>query len=182
MTKTFLVSDTHFGHNNAYKFTNYDGTKMRPWDNAEEGDAAMVERWNSVVGDNDKVIHLGDVAIPRRGLKVLEQLKGRKVLVRGNHDIFKLKDYVSYFEDIQGSRKMNEFILSHIPLHPASVPHWAKANIHGHLHGNIVQRQVRSKWMPWRVTTEPDPRYVNVSVEHTDYTPIDFEEIRARFA
>ena len=70
---------------------NFDGTKMRPWDTAEEGDAAMVERWNSVVGDNDKVIHLGDVAIPRRGLKVLEQLKGRKVLIRGNHDIFKLQ-------------------------------------------------------------------------------------------
>ena len=182
MTRTFLISDTHFGHTNAYKFMNFDGTKMRPWDTAEEGDAAMVERWNSVVGDNDKVIHLGDVAIPRRGLKVLEQLKGRKVLIRGNHDIFKLQDYTPYFEDILSIKKIDTFYLTHVPLHPDSVPHWAKANIHGHTHYNLVPREVRNKWMPWRVTSEPDPMYFNVSVERIDFTPIDFEEIRARFA
>jgi calcineurin-like phosphoesterase family protein len=38
------------------------------------------------VHSKDTVYHLGDVAIPRSGLHVLEQLNGRKILIRGNHD------------------------------------------------------------------------------------------------
>jgi calcineurin-like phosphoesterase family protein len=171
----WFISDTHYGHENAYKFTSDDGcTPMRPWASAEEGDAAMIERWNSVVHTKDKVYHLGDVAIPRRGLKVLEQLNGRKVLVAGNHDIFKLKDYTPYFEDIKGAHKYKDFIISHIPLHPESVPHWAHANIHGHLHSNRVQKEVDGELVE-------DTRYFNVSVEQINFTPINFEEIKSRY-
>lgn len=179
--KKFIVSDTHFAHENAYKFMNEDGTKMRPWDSSAEGDAAMKERWNAVVGKNDKVYHLGDVAIHKRGLDMLAELNGNKELILGNHDAHKLKEYTPYFKDFHGSLKLGRFFLSHIPVHPNSLPQWAKANIHGHLHRRIVMREVRNKWMPWRVTQEPDPRYFNVSVEHTNFAPIDFEEICARF-
>jgi len=180
--KTFLISDTHFGHVNAYKFTNYDGSPMRPWDSVEEGDAIMIERWNSVVKENDLVYHLGDVAIPRRGLKLVEQLNGRKKLIRGNHDIFKMKDYTDYFEDILGTRKMGEFIISHYPVHRDSIPRWAKANLHGHTHGNNVRKEVRNQYLPWRKKIEEDPLYLNLSVEKINYTPVDFEEIKAKFA
>ena len=173
--KVFFISDTHFGHEGAYKYTNYDGTPMRPWDSAEEGDAVMAERWNSVVGPKDKVFHLGDVAIPRRGLKVLEPLNGRKILVAGNHDIFKLKDYMPYFEDICGTRKYKDFTLSHVPQHPDCLPHWAKANLHGHLHNNTMKRIDEAG------NEVVDTRYFNVAVERINYTPMDFDEIVALF-
>ena len=63
----YFISDTHFGHDPVYKFTNFDGTRVRDFaENSEEGDALMVERWNKTVGPNDRVYHLGDVAFPRR--------------------------------------------------------------------------------------------------------------------
>ncbi|MGA1873758.1 MAG: hypothetical protein ACMUHY_08805, partial [Thermoplasmatota archaeon] len=39
-----------------------------------------------------------------------------KVLIKGNHDIFKLTDYTKYFRDIRGYHVMNGLILSHIPI------------------------------------------------------------------
>lgn len=172
MTRTFLISDTHFGHRNMYKFKNSDGSKVREFDSPEEGDEIMIQRWNSVVRDNDLVYHLGDVAIPKRSIKLMDALNGRKVLLGGNHDNYKLKEYTPYFEDIRATTQVGKFILSHIPLHPDSIPRkWCDGNIHGHLHA----RHVMKKKLFWRVR---DMRYINVSVEHIDYTPIDFERIR----
>jgi calcineurin-like phosphoesterase family protein len=141
---------------------------LRPWDDVLEMDQAFIENWNRVVSDNDKVYHLGDVAIPRRGLKCLEQLKGRKVLIRGNHDIFKLSDYTNYFNDIRGCHYLDGYILSHIPVHPCNLDRY-KGNIHGHLHYRSVLKEDGSK----------DLRYFCVCVEHIDYTPVDFELVRA---
>ena len=34
----FIIFDTHFSHENMYQFFNYDGTKMRQWNRAEDAD------------------------------------------------------------------------------------------------------------------------------------------------
>ena len=174
MTKTFLIADTHFGHVGVTKFLRNDGTKLRPWDSVEEMDEAMVDNWNKVVGQKDVVWHLGDVVINRKALTTLGRLNGRKKLVKGNHDIFKAKDYLEYFEDIQAFHKLDEYALTHIPVHVDSVGRWAKGNIHGHLHSNRVMKR---KWGIGK--PKIDERYICVSVEHIDYTPIDFEKIRS---
>ena len=84
MAERYFISDTHFGHDAVYTFVNKDGSRVRDFaDTAEEGDQVMIERWNSVVGQYDKVYHLGDVAFPRRKLALLEQLNGKKIL-KGN--------------------------------------------------------------------------------------------------
>ena len=94
MPAVFLVSDTHFGHLGVCKFTRNDGvTKLRPWDNPDEMDEFMVEAWNERVRPNDKVYHLGDVVINRRALSTMSRLNGDKVLIRGNHDIFRDDEY-----------------------------------------------------------------------------------------
>lgn len=176
MSKTWLISDTHFGHEGCYsKFTDrITGEPIRPWaSNAAEGDEIIRETWNSRVRPNDKIYHLGDVAIPRRGLKMMEGLNGRKILVRGNHDIFKDKDYYVYFESILGSHKLADTILTHYPIHLESIPlHWCRGVIHGHTHSNMI---VGADGVT------PDPRFENVSIEHTDCGPIEFEEVRSRF-
>jgi calcineurin-like phosphoesterase family protein len=174
MTKTWLISDTHFGQENAYtKFTDGEtGLPIRPWaTNAADGDEIIRETWNARVAPNDKIYHLGDVAIPRRGLKMMEGLHGRKVLIRGNHDIFKLKDYAEYFDDIRGSHKLADTILTHYPIHVDSISRWCRGVIHGHTHTTLVRMQDGSL----------DPRFENVSIEYTDRGPIAFEEVRARF-
>lgn len=164
MSRTFLIADTHFGHVGVTKFLNPDGTKLRPWDNYEEMDEVLVENWNKVVGPKDRIYHLGDVLINRRAFPILERLNGRKVLVKGNHDIFKLQEYAKYFDDIRGYHVLDKFLLSHIPVHPHSLERW-EANIHGHTHSNSMN----------------DLKYFCVSVEQINYTPIDFEFIRETY-
>lgn len=162
MSNVFLTADTHFGHLGVCKFLRDDGCKLRPWDTPEEMDEALVANWNATVGPKDRVYHLGDVVINRRALKTLERLNGRLVLVKGNHDIFKLEDYLPYFDDIRAYHVLDKFILSHIPIHPDSKARF-KGNIHGHLHERSV----------------PDPWYECVSVERTGFKPIAFETVRA---
>lgn len=173
MPSVFLVSDTHFGHAGVCRFThNDDGvTKIRPWTDPNEMDEDMVKYWNDTVRPNDKVYHLGDVVINRKSLSILSRLNGEKVLIKGNHDIFKITDYLPYFKDIRAYHKMSDYILSHIPMHPDSLARWCGGNFHGHLHSNRVMRiDIFSDEI------SIDPRYFNVSVEQINFRPILFEE------
>ena len=173
MPAVFLTSDTHFGHANICKFHNFDGTKTRPWGSVEEMDEEMVKRWNETVGPKDKVYHLGDVVINRKSLAILDRLNGDKVLIKGNHDIFKLSDYVKYFRDIRGYHVMNGMILSHIPISKDSIARFG-CNIHGHTHANRVMKTV-GIW-PFKKQVI-DPSYFCVCVEQTDFRPILFEDV-----
>lgn len=54
-------------------------------------DEALINNWNSVVGENDIVFHLGDFAFAPnwRWKELLEKLNGRIYLIMGNHEINK---------------------------------------------------------------------------------------------
>ena len=182
MATTFLISDTHFGHEKTCTvFKREDGSPLRPFASAEEMDEFMIRAWNDRVRPNDKVYHLGDVVINRKFLHVLGRLNGDKVLIRGNHDIFKLEDYTQYFRDVRGYDVKNGMILSHIPVHPESLGRFG-VNIHGHLHANRVMRirGVDVKTGEVLYSNEIDPRYQCVCVEQTDFAPISLEEVYDR--
>lgn len=180
MPSVFLVSDTHFGHLGVCRFTRADGvTKLRPWDSPEEMDEAMVRAWNERVRPTDKVYHLGDAVINRRALPTLARLNGDKVLIRGNHDIFRDDEYRQYFRELRAYHVMNGLILSHIPVHSDSLGRFG-CNIHGHLHANRVRRPrgVDAKTGEILYSEEIDPRYYNVSVEQLpDFAPVLFEDV-----
>lgn len=164
MSRTFLISDTHFGHSNILTFKRDDGTPLRPFSSVEEMDEVMINNWNSVVGKKDKVYHLGDLLFSNRKLQeVMPRLNGTKVLIKGNHDNLKLSQYAQFFKDVRAYHVLDKMVLSHIPIHLNSLERW-RANLHGHLHSNLIN----------------DKRYINLSVEQINYTPIDFEEIRER--
>ena len=182
MPAVFLVSDTHFGHSGVCRFMRNDGvTKLRPWDTPEEMDEEMVKRWNERVRPNDKVYHLGDVVINRRALPTLARLNGDKVLIRGNHDIFRDDEYRQYFRELRAYHVMNGMILSHIPIHEESLGRFG-VNIHGHLHSNRVMKRASSlmEFMKRGKREWIDPRYHCVCVEQTDFTPILFEDVIKR--
>ena len=149
MPATFLVSDTHFGHVGVCKFTHPEDptVKLRPWDTPEEMDEEMIRRWNDRVRPNDKVYHLGDVVINRKALPTLARLNGDKVLIRGNHDIFRDTEYREYFRELRAYHVLNGMILSHIPVHEASLGRFG-TNIHGHLHATRVKKACTAvNWM-----------------------------------
>ena len=181
----FVISDHHLGHTNSWeKFKLSDGSPLRPFTSTEEMNETMIEQHNAKVKEQDTVYFLGDVVINKKYLELVKRMNGRKILIRGNHDIFKDEDYRAVgFEQIHGVRVfVDKFILSHIPLHPDCVSERFRVNVHGHLHANEIK-------MPWGVNADrneiiyadfPDPRYLCVCVEQTDFTPLHFDEVEER--
>ena len=166
MANIFLVSDTHFGHRNILNFTRQDGTRLRPFASVEEMDEHMVDRWNSVVRPQDKVYHLGDVAMHRDHIKTVGRCHGHLRLVRGNHDDHAIKHYLEFFDEVHAVRVLDGMLLSHIPIHPESLGKFL-GNVHGHVHNNVPALHF-------------GPRYYNVSVEVIDYTPVPLEVVKQR--
>lgn len=157
---TWIVSDTHFGHENIVRYCN------RP----ENHNDVMLARWNAVVGDDENVLHLGDLIfrnIP--GSLYARQLKGRKYLLKGNHDSGSLSWFVDRgFERLEERQIPWEYedkqvIFSHQPI--SALAKW-DINIHGHIHNN-----------GWEPTTDVTRDYRNVSVEVMDYTPVRLRDI-----
>jgi calcineurin-like phosphoesterase family protein len=131
----------------------------------------MVENWNKVVKPIDRVYHLGDVTMSAKAsaFEIFRRLNGKKVLIKGNHDLAKLSVYAEHFDDVRGSHQFDGLILTHIPIHPDSLARWG-ANVHGHTHANSVKKTQGQK----------DPRYVCVSVEQINYTPISLEQTKLK--
>lgn len=184
MSKTWVYSDPHFYHQNICEFTNYDGSKVRPWDDADTMTEEMIQWYNEVVEDADRVYILGDVTFSVAQMKkVVSRLKGRKVLVPGNHDPQKIKKYIDLFDDVRGYVVKKGFIMSHIPIHPGSLSRW-DLNIHGHLHNNFVTKDyVNGYETPKDETYDPlnetvvDKRYYCACVERTNFRPKLLDEI-----
>lgn len=76
----WFTSDTHFYHDQDFLY------KPRGFNSIEEMNEAIIERWNSVVKDNDIVFHLGDVVMGHYDANVLTRLNGSIYFIRGNHD------------------------------------------------------------------------------------------------
>ena len=166
MANIFIVSDTHFGQYSICEFLDVNGNRMRPWFSADEMDEALVANWNATVRPQDKVYHLGDVAMKRDKIALMGRCNGHKRLVRGNHDIFPMKYYLPFFEEIYGTRVFDDMVLSHFPIVLDSIkPKWTC--VHGHVHNNV-----RPGYL--------GPKYLNVSIEVTEWRPLAIEEVRQR--
>lgn len=132
----FFTSDTHFGDHrtlNLYR---------RPFGSVAEMDAALVERWNAVVGPGDEVWHLGDFAPRRgRGAEVLALLAGRKHLVAGNNDAAEVLA-LSGWASVQAYAEIEVdgvfLVLCHYPFRSWNRMHKGAWNLHGHSHGRMA--------------------------------------------
>ncbi len=171
MPNKFYIADLHFGHPNIITFLREDGTPERPFQSLEEMEEAIIQNWNGVVQPTDKVYVLGDVVIKRKALTLLNRLNGTKSLVRGNHDVYKIKEYEMYFKTVHTYRVMPGMILSHIPIHPSSVGRYG-VNVHGHTHRYSIKDE----------SGVADKRYFCVSADQINFTPIEDAELRNRIA
>lgn len=163
--RIFLIADTHFGDENIRLY------EERPFQNTEEMDNEMIRRWNETVTDDDFVYHLGDFCSQGedRCRELLSQLKGRKFLVMGNHDLYlspqKWRE-LGFEECYDLPVILKEFfMLSHEPLYVCrSMPY---ANLYGHVHNVPTYKSVSS-------------RSACVSVERISYAPVLLTELQGR--
>lgn len=176
--EVWFWSDLHLGHENIYKFVNYDGSPCRPWgmDEINEAEELMIQNYNKLVKPEHTVYWLGDISFKNT---VADRLmprfnKSRRILIPGNHD-YKLtaKFWLKYFDDLRGCYNLENYIITHIPVSAASKGRF-KRNIHGHTHGNFVEFLSEDN----KLTKIRDPWYKNVCVEVLDYKPINFSEIK----
>ena len=151
MKRIFVIADTHFYHRNIIKYTN------RPFSNVGIMNSTIIDNWNNLVTDDDIIFHLGDVFFcgTDKQIEIMKQLKGHKILIRGNHDGTVTKSKRIGFAKVYDEYKLGDYMLTHRPLE--SVPN-DKINIHGHVH-NVVDN-----WL--------DGKHICVSVEMTDYLPV----------
>jgi len=166
----FVVSDTHFSHRNILAFTDKAGNPIRPqFSSLEEMDETIVDNWNRVVKPTNIVYHLGDFSFGGKQniAKFASRLNGKKRLILGNHD-YNAKDYVEHFEEVmsfyQTKKHSVPVVMCHFPLHLSSFQYRVGdrgINLHGHIHEKTLD----------------DPRWVNVCVEHTNFTPIHIEDV-----
>lgn len=169
MKNVFLIADLHFGDADMCSLLKEDGHPMRPFKSVEEHDATLIENWNKVVTHpSDKVYVLGDVAQKKKDIENFGKLNGKKILIKGNHDIYEMKEYAKYFKDIRATHRLeNGLLMSHIPIHPSSFGKAHKVNVHGHIHDKKVHMLDGYKF------SVLDKRYFCVSCEHINYTPIE---------
>lgn len=127
--KVQFCSDLHLGHDLA--------SDLRGFDTVAEHDDSIFASLEASCTKRTHTYFLGDIAFTRPNLERLADIKGRKVIILGNHDNFKAVDYLKSFDDIYGFVKYKNMWLSHAPIHPQEL--WrCDANIHGHIHDNAA--------------------------------------------
>jgi len=172
MPTVFMCADTHFGHKKILEFE----AKARPFATIEEHDEHLISNWNSVVTKRDIVKHLGDVIFSgsESFKRIIGRLNGVKELIAGNHDTNRIHQLSPYFHKIVGVGKFEGYSLTHIPIHHSQFYRF-KGNIHGHLHSDIIKKKSLGG-----LYNIPDKRYINVSMEQINLTPISWEDLKEK--
>ena len=181
---TRYISDLHFGHKNIIRYDN------RPFDSVLTMDEAMVELWNETVSDKDTVYILGDV-IWQADIKhwevVLNALKGKKFIVKGNHDETSTLKKLEKGGVIEGwahqyivADNGNKVVLNHSPM-PFFVNqhHEHYAHLYGHVHVSYDYNMVLSMQRAIEDLYQHPIRMYNVGamLPYINYMPRTLKEI-----
>jgi calcineurin-like phosphoesterase family protein len=150
----WFTSDLHFFHNNIIEYCD------RPWrtdGGAPDVDAmreGIIRNWNSVVGWEDVVFIIGDLAMGGRSkapllAEILGRLNGHKYLVPGNHDTYVLEsdeclEHITVLPplfEIKVSdpdlRKGQRIVMCHYALKVWNRSHHGAWNLYGHSHHSM---------------------------------------------
>ena len=169
----YFTSDQHFMHENVLR--------SRPvFSSIDEMDEALIENWNKTVHQNDTVIIVGDLFYRNRSdpAEYLKILKGKKILVKGNHDLSWLKhlsdeEMRRYFESISEfyalKRDKVKLRFCHYPMISWESSRHGSILICGHIHGRKDGFEVEMfKKVPFAF---------NAGVDINDYKPVTLAEL-----
>ena len=161
MSNIYFTSDTHFGQQRTLEMS------KRPFNNVIEMNNILVNNWNSVVGKNEIVYHLGDFG----DYRVREFLNGEIILIKGNYERSGFKEefekYTHYFKEIYDyTHKINideyEILMTHEPFRLKGMQiDETHINLYGHVHKLCMVK----------------PYGINVGYDAHYFKPIDLETI-----
>lgn len=171
--RLFFTADHHWGHEVVLQYC------ARPFKTVREMDEVLIERWNSIIRDDDLVYHLGDMfAGPaREPHRIRERLRGRIHLLRGNHDsgvdpealgLEWVKDYHELIvEDEEADNGCRLIVLSHYPFREWNQSHHGSWHLHGHCHGSLPESGAGYS--------------LDVGVDVHGFAPLSYSEVKTLF-
>lgn len=165
----FITSDLHLGHGNIIKYC------KRPFKDVDEMNRKIIHNWNQRVKLDDVVYHVGDFCF-RRGIEGSktpardweDQLNGKIIHVRGNHD--KNNGVKTLISQVIIEFANLQFLLVHIPpFHIAEIPDFVDVVLCGHIH-----EKWRHKYYKQDTLGIP---LINVGVDQWKFMPITMSEV-----
>jgi calcineurin-like phosphoesterase family protein len=171
---TYFIADTHFNHGNIATYC------QRP----EDFTWRIVRNCKQILKPEDVTIHLGDVFIGNKQdwFHIRENLPGRWILVRGNHD---RKHSCAWWMEhgfdfaCDGMRFRNCW-LTHEP--DTSRASGCDLNIHGHLHNIWHGFNPHDPMAPELGPSSKDTKRLKndwqrlFAIEYTNYMPVEFDK------
>ena len=155
----FFTADEHYGHANILNHC------KRPYRSVEEMDAALIQLHNSVVGENDTVVHAGDFCFGKKrdiAEGYLKQLNGNHIVLKGSHDYW-LKDGHEIWE-----KKIEDeyVVVCHYAMRVWPRSHFNSWQLYGHSHCRL----------------EPLGKQWDVGVDNNEFTPVSFQKLKTIMA
>ena len=191
----YYISDLHFfSKNQTAEGLNFDN---RPFKNVDEMHETILNNWNSRVTNGDTVYILGDIS--NRGknedlIALVAKLKGKKVLIVGNHEDIRDYRYKQLFHAIcdyleitdHADKQPYKLVLCHYPILMWNGQHNGTILLYGHLHDSIEEAyfkkclsEMNGGEFAIRRPHEKEIVAINVGcmMPYMDYTPRTLEEI-----
>lgn len=173
----YFTSDTHFCHSNILNLCD------RPFNSISHMNDTLIHNWNAYVSDNDEIYILGDFLYRGTGRdanQILRRLKGKKYLIRGNHDKF-LDDPefdASAFEWVKDyfelDYKKRKIVMFHYPIFEWAGFFRDSIHLYGHVHNSQKDPSQRKRLDVLGKSA------MNVGVDVNDFFPISIETILKR--
>jgi calcineurin-like phosphoesterase family protein len=172
----FFTADTHFYHAEIIPMC------RRPFATVKNMNNVLVRNWNSCVTDRDEVYILGDFLVggnARDANHTLRRMKGKKYLVRGNHDDTYLEDsefdlsLFGWVKDFFILRHDNcDYVLCHYPLLEWPGFHDGAYHLYGHIHNAPALRPDERRFGVLK-----GHRSANAGVDVQDFFPVSIEDV-----
>ena len=170
----------------------------RPFQNTAEMHQHFLEEWNKQITNGDTIYILGDMSLRGRNdelIALVAQLKGKKILIKGNHDDLSDYRYKQLFHEICDYKEITDciggtaykLVLSHYPILMWNGQHKGAILLYGHTHTSaedayfqrcLDEMNSSEEWQ-FRRPQEPVFRAYNVGcmMPYMNYRPRTLKEI-----
>lgn len=170
----------------------------RPFQNTEEMHRHFLQEWNRQITNGDTVYILGDMSLRGRNdelIALVAQLKGKKILIKGNHDDLSDYRYKQLFHEICDYKEVTDciggtaykLVLTHYPILMWSGQHKGTILLYGHTHTSaedaffqrcLAEMSSSEEWQ-FRRPQEPIFQAYNVGcmLPYMNYKPRTLKEI-----
>ena len=169
MPRTFFTSDLHLGHEAIIKLA------ARPFKSVEEMNRSLIDRWNSVVNEDDVVYVVGDFAYKSKtpARQYLSRLNGTKHLIKGNHDGSDTirAPWASVNDLLEVTVDGTRLCLCHYGMRVWPKSRKGAVHLYGHSHGRLPDFR-----------TQAGGGCLDVGVDCFDFYPVPLPEILNRIS